>query len=129
MKALLTCVFDSSSLNAISESNHNLKQFFIFGEEGYKFQRCIGRFLDLDRIDKIMLALQDKESLLQYLATVPVGLMPRVMAFPLQQVDNLHQQMHLNVVYSTMRWWNMPLLYSFHNWAKLDNMKRKRDNQ
>ena len=32
-----------------------------------------------------MLALQDKDSLLKYLANVPVKLMPQVMAFPLGQ--------------------------------------------
>jgi hypothetical protein len=112
VKALLTCVFDGSSLNAISESNHT---------------SCIDRLLQLDQTQRIMLALQDKDSLLKYLANVPVELMPEVMAFPLRQVDNQceHQHKQLNIVYSTMRWWNMPLLYSY---ATMPNIKRKSEN-
>jgi hypothetical protein len=129
VKALLTCVFDSSSLNAISESNHKLVRIQIFNEENNKnLQCCIQKLLQLDRTCKIMLALQDKDSLLQYLANVPVQLIPEVLAFPLQHVDDylVGQDEHLNVVYSTMRWWNMPLLYSYHHCVKSD-AKRKRD--
>jgi hypothetical protein len=79
----------------------------------------------LDRTQKIMLALQDKDSLLHYLANVPVEIMPEVLAFPLRQVDNHSLRKHLNIVYSTMRWWNMPMLYSYYNFVKSDT-KRKR---
>jgi hypothetical protein len=64
---------------------------------------CIDRMLGLDRTETILFALQDKESLLKYLANVPVGLMSDVLAFPYYQ---------LNIVYYTMQWWNMPMLYS-----------------
>jgi hypothetical protein len=75
---------------------------------------------------KIILALQDRDSLLHYLANIPVTLMPEVLAFPLQQEIDLCQRRYLNIVYSTMRWWNMPMLYSYHNYVKSDT-KRKRD--
>jgi uncharacterized membrane protein YheB (UPF0754 family) len=144
-KALLTCVFDRSSLNAISESNHTLTEMILFFGQmadrmscSNKLAGCVNRLLLMDRTQKILLALQDKESLLQYLTNLPVELIPEVLAFPLQQADNesqhKYQQVdnyllhkHLNILYSTMRWWNMPMLYSYHNYVKSDT-KRKRDN-
>jgi hypothetical protein len=42
-----------------------------------------------------------------------------------QQDDNQRQHKLLNIVFSTMRWWNMPMLYSY-NYVKSDT-KRKRD--
>ena len=130
VKAFLTCVFDSSSLNSISESNHTLGELNMFwrgnNETSDRLQGCIDRCLDLNRMQKILLALQDKDSLLKYLANVPVVLIPDVLAFPLQRIDDEHQHQHLNLVYSTMRWWNMPLLYSYYDCVKSDT-KRKRD--
>jgi hypothetical protein len=117
VKALLTCVFDSSSLNAISESNHTLT-IIVFSDNNRPIQRldgCIRRLIKMNRIQKILFALQDKDSLLNYLANVPVELIPEVLAFPLRQADNQHQPRYLKVLYSTMRWWNMPMLYSYHN--------------
>jgi hypothetical protein len=111
VKALINCVFDSSSLNAISESNHRLGRMIIFSEEGYKLQ--------VNQIQKIILALNDKDSLPQYLANVPVELIPKVLVFSQQH------GCQLNSVYSTMRWWNMPLLYSYYSCVKSDT-KRKR---
>jgi hypothetical protein len=134
VKALLTCVFDSSSLNAISESNHTLDQLIMFSEQdsndssSYSFYSCINGLLYLGWTEKIIAALQDKDSLLKYLANIPVELIPEVLAFPRGQISNEFKHKHLNIVYSTMRWWNMPMLYSYHNWAKSDNTKRKRVN-
>jgi hypothetical protein len=125
VKALLTCVFDSSSLNAISESNHTLRRIDMFHNPNDKLAFCTEILIQLDCPQKIMLALQDKDSLLQYLANIPVELIPEVLAFS-QQGDNQRQHKHLNIVYSTMRWWNMPMLYSYHNYVKSDT-KRKRD--
>jgi hypothetical protein len=131
VKALLNCVFDSSSLNAISESNHTLLSMFIFHShhfnltEGYKLQCCIDRLLQLNCAQKIMLALQDKDSLLKYLANIPVKLIPEVLEFT-RWVDDQPLNKHLNIFYSTMRWWNMPLLYSYYNCVKSDT-KRKRE--
>jgi hypothetical protein len=122
VKELLTCVFDSSSLNAISESNHTLERMIFFDDNNsffHKLKGCIDILLRLDRTQKIMLALQDKDSLLYYLANVPVKLIPKVLAFPLERFVYEHQHKHLNIVYSTMRWWNMPLLYSYYNFASL----------
>jgi hypothetical protein len=70
-KTLLNCVFDASSLNAISESNHTLREIYFF-----YFSSFIYGMLKLDRTQKLMLALQDKDSLLLYLANVPMKLMP-----------------------------------------------------
>jgi hypothetical protein len=82
----------------------------------------------LDRIDKILLALQDKDSIIKDLANVPVGLMPEVLALPHQQVDNEFQHRYLNILYSTMRWWNMPMLYLYyHDGCVKSDTKRKRD--
>jgi hypothetical protein len=49
VKALLTCAFDSSSLNAISESNHNLTRIEMFHNHNDKLAGCIDRFVKLDR--------------------------------------------------------------------------------
>jgi hypothetical protein len=131
VKALLKCVFDSSCLNAISESNHTLTRMHMFlrgnNETSDNLDDCIERLLELDRTQKILLALQDKDSLLKYLANIPVELIPEVLAFPLQQVDDRRQHKYLNGVYSTMRWWNMPMLYSYRCCVKSD-AKRKRNN-
>jgi hypothetical protein len=86
---------------------------------------CIDRMLCMGRAEKTLLALQDKESLLRYLADIPVGLMPKVLAFS-QRDGYLIQQINLSIVYSTMRWWNMPTLYSSYCCVKTD-AKRKRD--
>jgi hypothetical protein len=109
VKALLTCVFDSSSLNAISESNHILLSMNIFNTANIvslKLNGYVRTLLKLGKRDKIVLALQDKDSLLKYLANVPVELIPEVLEF------TRWEHKHLRIVYSTMRWWNMPMLYS-----------------
>ena len=138
VKALLSSVFDSSNLNAIAESNHTLTGMNIFLGQApgitsafnldipysHYLRGRIERLLWLDRTQKILLALQDKDSLLQNLANVPVELIPDVLAFPLHRVDDQCQHRYLNIVYSTMRWWNMPMLYSYHNCV---NSKRKRN--
>jgi hypothetical protein len=76
----------------------------------------------LDRTQKICLALNDKDSLLKYLANVPMGLIPEVLVFP----RCVEPDKHLNIVYSTMRWWNMPMLYSYHDNCAKSDAKRKR---
>jgi hypothetical protein len=125
VKALLNCVFDSSSLNAISESNHTLNLMHLFSNNNDRLQDCINRMLQLDRNQKICLALQNKESLLKYLKNVPVELIPEVLAFPRVRIVDECQHEYLNIVYSTMRWWKMPLLYSYYHCDKSD-AKRKR---
>jgi hypothetical protein len=85
----------------------------------------ISALLNLGRKQKILLALQDKKSLLNYLADAPVKLMPEVLAFPLRRAVDKSQRKHLNVVYSIMRWWNMPLLYSY----KTQNRKARSVNE
>jgi hypothetical protein len=131
VKALLTCVFDSSSLNSISESNHTLLKIDFFDDDNNRpikgLHNCINRLLGFDRTLKIVHALQDKDSLLQYFANVPVELIPEVLAFPLKQVDDQCKHKNLNIVYSTMRWWNMPMIYSYHCCMSSPNEVEKRD--
>jgi hypothetical protein len=94
VKTLLSCVFDGSSLNAISESNHTLRGMNLFLQVNDRLQRCIDRMLTFDRTQKIVIALQDKDSLLKYMANVPVELIPEVLAFSLQDVDDLFVGQH-----------------------------------
>jgi hypothetical protein len=126
VKALLSCVFDSSSLNAISESNHTLLRIDFFGDTFKRLDDCITSLLEMNRAQKIVLVLQDKDSLLQYLANVPVELIPEVLAFSQREYNQQHCR-YLNIVYSTMRWWNMPMLYSYHHCCTTSNTKRKRN--
>jgi hypothetical protein len=113
VKALLTCVFDSSSLNAISESNHILNLMHLFYSNNDSLEDCIDKLLNLNRTQKIFLALQDKDSLLKYLANLPAELIPEVLEFT-QWVDDQPLNKHLNIFYSIVRWWNMPMLYSHY---------------
>jgi hypothetical protein len=125
VKEMLTCAFDSSSLNAISESNHTLKGIHMF-TKGDDFRRGIHRLLAFDRTQKILLALQDKASLPKYLKNVPVELIPEVLAIPHGRAVDEHNYKYLNIVYSIMRWWNMHMLYSYHNCDE-SSAKRKRE--
>jgi hypothetical protein len=124
VRVLLTSFYDGSSLNAISQSNHTLQRLWLFWKSK-NLAGCIYRLLiELGRTEKILLALQDKDSILQYLANVPVELIPEVLAFPRRVFDQPHHN-HLNIVYSTLRWWNMSMLYSYNCCVKSDT-KRKR---
>jgi hypothetical protein len=135
VKALMTCVCDVSSLNAISESNHTLSMYmfknanYFQGGQDYDDNCRIGQCIRmnqvtlLSRIQKLFIVLEDKEALLKYLADVPVELMPEVLEFFHGRTGNYHS---LNRIYATMRWWNMPALFSYHRRAKSDT-KRKRD--
>ena len=127
VKAIINCLFDSSSLNAISESNHTLILISFRTDCNYSLDDCIDKLLDMDCTQKIVLALQDKDSLLQYLANVPVELIPELLAFPLRQVEDQWQHKNLNIVYLTMRWWNLTMLYLNCDCIKFVT-KRKRDN-
>ena len=78
----------------------------------------------LSRTKKLLIALHDKNSLLRYLANMPVQLMPEVMEF-LQLEDDLRKRM--SMMYCLMRWWNMPTLYSYNRTCSLSTKKRKGD--
>ena len=133
VKALFTGVFDGSSLNAISESNHTC-ELRLFHDHppiqqllSRKDPEAVLSSLNetFDRTSKILIALHDKESLLEYLADLPVELMPEVLAFIQKERDQIHS---MSMMYVAMRWWNMPSLYSFHHCVS-SNTKRKRDAQ
>jgi hypothetical protein len=126
VKALLNCVFDSSSLNAISESNHTLAGMILFDDKNDRLQDCIDNLLRLNRTQKILLAIQDKDSLLRYLANLSLNLIPEVLAFS-QWDYNLCPFIEVNIVYYTMRWWSMPMLYSYYNCVKSDTKRKRED--
>jgi hypothetical protein len=136
IKALIKSVYDCSSLNAIFESNHTLRELYLFQNSSIDFQHdmfrhsgcarvvrcCLEELTKLSRTKKLLIALHDKDSLLKYLAAMPVALMPEVLAF-LQLEDNLRKRM--SMMYCLMRWWNMPTLYSFNRTCSLSTKKRK----
>jgi hypothetical protein len=136
IKALIKSVYDCSSLNAIFESNHTLRELYLFQNSSLEFKSnmfrksgcarvarfCLEELIKLSRTKKLLIALHDKDSLLKYLAAMPVELMPEVLAF-LQLEDNLRKRM--SMMYFLMRWWNMPALYSFNRTCSLSTKKRK----
>jgi hypothetical protein len=121
-KVLITSLFDGTSLNAISDSNYTC-ELDVFNYDN-PIQELLSSLNEkMDRTSKILIALHDKESLLEYLADVPLGLMPNVLAFIEKERD---QTLSMSMMYVAMRWWNMPLLYSYHCCVS-SNTKRKRD--
>jgi len=127
VKALFSSLYDSSSLNSISESesNHTCELDLFDNKKSAPIQQMLTSLKYLDRTSKILIALHDKESLLKYLADVPVELMPDVMAF-IQEWE-WDQIQSMSMMYAAMRWWNMPSLYSFLR-CDTTNTKRKRVN-
>jgi hypothetical protein len=143
VKTLFSSVFDNSSLNAISLSNHTCKIHVTYYQYNiqHSFTTINHHFSsinkDLDQTDKVLLALLDKESLLEYLSDVPIGCIPEVLAF-LQRNDRISNPSRqstlfcfemtpsyiLNMLYSSMRWWSMPSLYSYHG-NVVSGIKRK----
>jgi hypothetical protein len=136
VKALFSSVFDNASLNAISQSNHTCRMRVVNFESS--IQNHFSRInADFDREDKVLLALLDKEYLLEYLSDVPIEFMPEVLAFLQRKLINNHSLWStsfnnkmtpshtLNMLYSCMRWWNMPSLYSYYRNAE-SGIKRKR---
>jgi hypothetical protein len=134
LKALFSSVFDNSSLKAISQSNHTCKMIVANFESS--IQNHFSRIND--QTDKILLALLDKESLLEYIPDVPIEFMPEVLDFLQGNIRNnpsrlrskffyayMEPSQTLNMLYSCMRWWNMPSLYSFYRNVE-SGIKRKR---
>jgi len=127
VKSLFSSVFDNMSLNAISESNHvcAIEVIYdrIFGER-------LSSMYTLSRTDKLLIAMHDKDYLLEYLAIVPVELMPHVLDL-IQRLRprqlKKYENRSLSMMYVAMRWWNMPSLYSYHNSCiKLNTKKRQK---
>jgi hypothetical protein len=128
VKALVASFFDGTSLNAISESNHTCK-LHIFDSFPPSHQRPIQQLISsindtLDRTSKILIALHDKESLLEYLADLSVELMPDVLSFVQRERDQIQS---MSMMYAAMRLCNMPSIYSFRHCVS-SNTKKKRDN-
>ena len=131
VKALFSSVFDNSNLNAISKSNHTCK--IIVVNFGSKIQENFTTINDdFDRTDKVLLAVLDKKSLLEYFSDVPIEFMPEVLEFlqrnnmitpALRRATSFHDYMEPS---SCMRWWNLPSLYSFQG-NVVSGIKRKRN--
>ena len=123
VKTLFSSLYDSTSLNAISESNHTCA-VLVFDDLALPIQKLLYSLNDVfNSTSKILIALHDKESLLEYLADVPVELMPEVLAFIQRESDQIQS---ISMMYAAMRWWNMPSLYSYYCCVS-SNTKRKRD--
>ena len=125
VKALFSSVFDSSSLNAIADSNHALKMIHVIRDDYFHRMSKFNRMNDGEwpLADKLLIAMHDKDSLLEYLANLPVELMPRVLNFVQMDRDEV---MSLSMVYVSMRYWKMPSLYSYRNIHFESNPKKKR---
>lgn len=125
VKALFSSVFDNSSLNAIYCSNHSLVINVIRGDDFFfrvfKFN-CMNDG-EWPLPDKLLIAMHDKDSLLEYLANVSDVLMPSVLNFV---QNDRNKVMSLSMVYVSMRYWNMPSLYSHRNSYVKSNPKKKR---
>jgi len=84
IKSLIKAVYDPTTLNSISESNHKCLLYVLPPEESTNIQSHISRIrlTNYGRIGKVLLALHSKESMLHYLdEKFPVELMPEVLAF------------------------------------------------
>jgi hypothetical protein len=129
IRALFSCVFDHTSLNTIYKSNHTCSIFAL----GLGWTSINS---ELNRTDKLLLAIQNRDSLLGYLANVPVELMPHLLAcldrFWERESDAMTNQEHgkilsRSMVYVAMRWWNMLSLYSYYNSSgKVNTPTKKR---
>jgi hypothetical protein len=126
VKALFSSVFDSSSLNAIAESNHVLQMIHVISDDYFYRMSKINHNMndgEWPLADKLLIAMHDKDSLLEYLANLPVELMPRMLNFVQMDRDEV---MSLSMVYVSMRYWKMPSLYSYRNIHVESNPKKKR---
>ena len=137
VKAIFKAVFDPSSMNAISESNHEcvLNLFYVYEPIQIDYLDVInneGRAEE--RMYKMMTALgHSKESLLHYLSDVPLEFMPNVLALVQAQTSSSKGQdknKQFGIVYTIMRWWEMPSLYTCQQLrpvasSKLGSKKRK----
>ena len=68
-------------------------------EDNDKLNYYTDTLLWLDCTQKIVLALLDKDSIIQYLAHVHVGIIQDVLAFPFRRIDDGHQHEHLNATF------------------------------
>lgn len=113
VKTMVKAMFDSSTMNAIFDSNHTC-QVVLFSQEDHIQHAYVGYInaedREASRMRKMKVALwhSQRESLLRYTEAVPVELMPDVISFiQAKYCDGLCNEM----VYAIMRWWDMPSLY------------------
>jgi len=126
IKSLIKSMYDPTSLNSISESNHKCLLYVLPPEESTTIQSFISRIrlASYGRIGKVLLALHDKESMLHYLdEKFPVELMPEVLAFVQKEPDRKKVR---NMMYNFLRYCP-PSMYSFRGASSSSSKKRKRD--
>jgi len=126
IKSLIKAVYDPTSLNSISESNHKCLLYVLPPEESTTIQShiCRIKLANYGRIGKVLLALHNKESMLHYLdEKFPVELMPEVLAFVQKEPDRKKVR---NMMYHFLRYCP-PSLYSFRGALSSSSKKRKRD--
>ena len=132
VKNLYRAVYDTSSMNAIYDSNHLLQLAVFSTHQGELLQERI-EFLNantahtwVNRGTKLMMALQcsSRDAMLCYLEDVPVELMPQALEFMRRNTCCHKQEQTRNIVHAIARWWNMPSLYAFRSCAKATRKRR-----
>lgn len=133
VKYLIKGVFDTSSLNAMSDCNHVCALQILSEPAVVRRERLnmSGINWELDRTSKVLSLFCVKESMMHYLEDLPVEYMPDVLSFIQNEKD---QKKLTNTMYAIVRYWEMPTLYSFHSGALPQSRrcngsagKRKRD--
>jgi len=133
VKSLIKGVFDTSSLNAMSDCNHVCALQILSEPAVVRRERLnmSGINWELDRTSKVLSLFCLKESMMHYLEDLPVEYMPDVLSFIQNEKD---QKKLTNTMYAIVRYWEMPTLYSFHSGALPQSRrcngsagKRKRD--
>lgn len=122
-RALLSAIFDNSSLNSVYESNHTCELNFDGLNNLHQEMMLINNFTDAEtnRKRKIVTALHDATDDNSYFNVsddVPIEFMPDVlelMQYGVRKYRNsslLYNQC-FNLMFGVLRIWKMPLLYSF----------------
>lgn len=130
VKEMFSSMFDSTTLDTIYSSNH-FCQVNLFSVADRSLYDHVG-FLNAEdwesaRKTKMKVALEySRESLLQYTELIPVELMHIVIEFILVMSEESNRA---DMVYTIMRWWNMPSLYTYRSTLGVNphqNQRRKK---
>lgn len=127
VKSLIKGVFDTSSLNAMSDCNHVCALHILSEPPVVRRERLniSGLNWELNKNSKVLSLFHAKE--MHYLEDMPVECMPEVLSFIQNEKD---QKKLTNTMYAIVRYWEMPTLYSFSGVltrSRGSATKRKRD--